>query len=177
MSIVQNIKRLRNEMVAIQANFIPNRHKFESLTYVSKSDGYTASVCGNYGNYHLKVRDDDKKEVILTITRSSYNSLDHSIMRCNGNVTLVGKNPIRHEHEWKVFFNSRMTKEKYFQYAIQHNMPTYEHTLAVIEMKKLLQGAHVNYDIFLNRIDIAKIELCNLDVLNFTKKWKNDSPF
>lgn len=173
MTLINEINRLRNEMFAVQLSFINNRNNFDDRTYTVDCNGYKLSLSGNFGSYELRVFESHIQEPCLIMTRSSYPTNEHSILYNNGYVRLIGKNPIRHKDKWKVFFNSRMTKEKYFHYSLEHDMPSYEHTQTVILMKKHLQKPNMNFNIHLNKIDIEKLKLCNLDVVNFQAKYKD----
>lgn len=175
MCLITELKRITKEFDLIRPSFLANRKSFLNEKYESTNNGFGYRIDGNYGRCDLMVF--DKNRHLFTIMQDSYSPRDRSIMYVQGNILLVSQNPISHVQYRKIFFNNLLTKEKYFNYCMTHDMPSYEHTQLAIKMKYNLQRKHTHYNINIPHIDVNKLKNFTLNVDEFKEKYKNDTPW
>ena len=175
MSIVHDIKRITQELHTIRPNYMSNKNRFPDRNYTFKCDDYRLRVSGNYGNFHLNVNDVSQPEgyqALFSVSLTSHKESTKSTLYLDGTLFLYGINPIQLSTNRKIYFNSRMTKEKYFHYLLEQQMPSYEHVLMAIETKQELTNPYTNYIIHNSRIDAEKLKTCSIDVPFFLKHFK-----
>lgn len=176
LSLVQEFKRITREFDLIRSSFLSNRNSFPHGKYESKNNNYRFVIKGNYGMCQLMITDELDRH-LFTITQDSYYRNDRSIMYVDGSLMLMGLNAISHVRNHKIYFNKLLTKEKYFHYSLNNDMPSYEYTVIAIEMKYNLQRKNINYYINIPFIDEDKLKNFSLNVDEFIEKYKNDAPW